>query len=290
MSASGLRLNLLAGLASILVAGTLVALKLWAFSATGSLAVAASLADSALDLVASAAGFAAMVYAMRPADEDHDFGHGSAEDLFALGQAALIAVSAASILWAAVLRLAGWTEHTLSAEGTGITVMATSVVLTAGLVMGQGMVARRTGSRVVTADRMHYLADLVPNAGAIVALAAAQAFGLQQIDSVIALAAGAMLALGAWRIGIGPWHALMDGQADPQTLDTVRRIAADWPGILGFHDLKSRTAGSRAFIQIHVEIDGALSLREAHDIGAGFRRAVLDALPHADLIVHKDPA
>ncbi len=283
------RLTLSAGIASVCVALTLVALKLWAFAATGSLAVAASLTDSAVDLFASAAGLAAIVYAARPADEDHAFGHSSAEDLAALGQALLIAVSALAILWGALSRIAGLTEPGLGAELAGVGVMAISIVLTGGLVLWQGRVARRTGNKVVAADRMHYLSDLLPNLGAIVALVASRFFSLPAIDSLVALAAAAVLLVGAWRIGIGAWNALMDRRADPATLEAISDLAASWPGIRGFHDLKSRTAGSRTFIQIHLEIDGSLSLREAHDIGKGFRRAVLAALPEADVIVHKDP-
>ena len=99
------RLNLSAGLASVGAALLLVALKLWALAATGALSVAASLADSALDLIASAAGLVGILYAAKPPDEDHSFGHSSVEDLVALGQALLVAVSAALIGWSAVGRL-----------------------------------------------------------------------------------------------------------------------------------------------------------------------------------------
>jgi len=102
---SNLRLNLSAGGASVLVAMLLVALKLWALGETGSLSIAASLTDSALDLIVSLTGLMAIIYAARPADEDHAFGHSSAEDLAALAQAILVTVSAVVIGWTAVERL-----------------------------------------------------------------------------------------------------------------------------------------------------------------------------------------
>jgi len=282
------RLNLSAGLASVLVAGLLVGLKLWALGATGALSVAASLADSAMDLMVSLGAMAALIYAAKPADEDHAFGHTSAEDLAALGQALFILISAAVITWAAVARLYQPQTGTLAREDTGMAVMAVSVGLTLALVLWQSRVARRTGSKVVAADRLHYLGDLLPNIGAIVSLWASSRFGLVSIDSIVALGAAGMLALGAIRIGKDAFDALMDRRADPQIIAGIGAIARDWPGIYGFHDLKTRTAGSRVFVNIHIELDGTQTLREAHDIGAGLRRAILNAYPQTDVIIHKD--
>ncbi len=285
-----LRLNLLAATASVAVACVLVALKLWALGATGALSVAASLADSAMDLMVSLGAAAAILYAAKPADEDHAFGHTSAEDLAALGQALFILISAGVIAWAAVARLMNPVAGTLQAEGRGMVVMAVSLVLTCALVLWQGRVARRTGSRVVQADRLHYLGDALPNIGAIASLWASRQFGMGQIDSVVALGAAGLLALGAVRIGRGAWDALMDRRADPTLVAGIAAIAASWPGVHGYHDLKTRTAGARVFVNLHIELDGDQSLRQAHDIGAALRRAILAAYPQTDVIIHKDVA
>ena len=270
------RLNLTAGLASVAVAGAL--------------SVAASLADSAMDLMVSLGAMAAIIYAAKPADEDHAFGHTSAEDLAALGQSLFILISAGVIGWAAVVRLLNPADQALAREEAGIAVMVLSVLLTLGLVIWQGQVARRTGSKVVAADRLHYLGDLLPNIGAILSLWASRRFGLESIDAIVALAAAGMLAMGAVRIGKAAFDALMDRRADPVILAGIGEIAAGWPGVRGYHDLKTRTAGSRVFVNIHIELDGEQTLREAHDIGAGLRRAILAAYPQADVIIHKDVA
>lgn len=282
------RMNLSAGLASVIVAAALVGLKLWAFGQTGALSVAASLADSAMDLMVSLGAMAAILYAAKPADEDHAFGHTSAEDLAALGQSVFIAIAAIAIAWGAVDRLLAPAPPPLEAQSLGMVVMGVSIALTLALVWWQGRVARRTGNRVVAADRLHYLGDLLPNIGAILSLWASSRFGLGQIDSVVALGAAAMLLLGAARIGKGAWDALMDRRADPAIVAGIGRITKDWPGVRGYHDLKTRTAGSRVFVNIHIELDGDQSLRDAHAIGAGLRRAILAAYPQADVIVHKD--
>jgi len=281
------RLNLSAGLASVAVALLLVALKLWALAATGALSVAASLTDSTLDLIASLAGLAGIVYAARPPDEDHSFGHSSAEDLVSLGQALLVTASAAAIGWAAVGRLGE--PQPLSGERTGVAVMAVSVLVTAGLVLWQGRVERRTGSKIVAADRLHYLADLLPALGAMAALVAWGRFGIAWLDPAVAFATCLALVTGAGRIGIAAWNALMDRAAAPGLVAKVERIVAAYPGVKGYHDLRTRTAGERVFVQVHLELDGDQSLREAHAISAGVRRALLGAIRNADVIIHQDP-
>jgi ferrous-iron efflux pump FieF len=284
------RLNLSAGLASVTVAGLLVVLKLWALGETGALSVAASLADSAMDLMVSLGAMAAMLYAARPPDEDHVFGHSSAEDLAALGQSLFILISAGVITWASVKRLITARPEHLTAEGSGIIAMILSILLTLVLIVWQTRVARRTGNKVVKADRLHYLGDLLPNLGAIASLWASSRFGLIQIDSVMALGAAGMLTIGALKIGRGAWDALMDRAADPEVIEGIATLAQNWPGVHGFHDLKTRTAGSKIFVHLHIELDGDLTLREAHDIGAGLRRTILLAYPQTDVIIHKDVA
>ena len=285
-----IKLNLSAGAASVAMAALLVVLKLWALGQTGALSVAASLADSAMDLMVSVVAMAALIYAAKPADEDHAFGHTSAEDLAALGQAFFVLISAGVIGVAATVRLLAPGDGRLASEGPGMAVMALSVALTLALVWWQGRVAKRTGSRVVAADRLHYMGDLLPNIGAIFSLWASSRFGLGAIDSVVALAAAGMLAIGAVRIGKGAWDALMDRTADPVIVEGIAAIARNWPGVHGFHDLKTRTAGSRVFVNLHIELDGDQTLREAHDIGAALRRAILNAYPQTDVIIHKDVA
>lgn len=282
------RLNLSAGIASVAVALVLVTLKLWALNQTGALSIAASLADSALDLLMSAGGLFAILYAARPPDDDHAFGHTSVEDLTALAQALFILASAVAIGWAAVGRLVSDAPARLASEATGIVVMAVSVLLTLALVLWQRWVSAHTGNRVVAADSLHYLGDLLPTLGAIVALWVSARFGLGKIDSVIALAAALFMARGALKIGRAAWDALMDRAADAATIAGIAEITRAWPGVRGFHDLKTRTAGSRIFVHLHIELDGDQTLRQAHDIGAGLRRAILSAYPQADVIIHKD--
>lgn len=286
---SDTRLNMSAGIFSVLVALLLVSIKLWALIVTGALSVAAALADSAIDLLMSLGGLAAIAYAAKPADDDHAFGHSSAEDLAALAQSALILVSSTVIGTAAVMRLVAGDSPMPREEAKGIIVITISIALTLVLVLWQRHVIRRTGNRVVAADSLHYIGDLVPNVGALVALWASARYGWGQVDSIVALGAAAFLVWGACRIGKGAWDALMDRQAAPETIARIEAVADGFDGVQGFHDLKTRQAGSRVFVNLHIELDGSQSLNDAHAIGAALRRAIIAEVPNADVLIHKDP-
>lgn len=238
----------------------------------------------------SLGGLAALIYAARPPDEDHAFGHSSAEDLAALGQSLFILVAAGAIAYAAVMRLLSDTPAMLDAEHKGIAIMAVSILLTIGLLLWQRRVVRITGSRVVSADSLHYLGDLFPNIGAILSLWVAAKYQFYQIDSVVALGAALMLTVGAITIFKGAWDALMDRRADPELVEGIAKIVRGWPGVYGFHDLKTRTAGTRVFVNIHIELDGDQTLHEAHEIGAALRRRIIGTYPQTDVIIHKDVA
>jgi ferrous-iron efflux pump FieF len=283
------QLNLSAGVLSVTVALVLVLVKLWALSQTGALSIAATLADSALDLMMSLGGLAAIAYAARPADEDHAFGHTSVEDLAALAQSFFILVSAIVIGVAAIFRLLAAEAPVLQAEGAGMAVIGFSIVVTGALVLWQRRVARITQSKVVAADSLHYVGDLIPNMGAFIALWASAALGLTRIDSFVALFAAGLMMFGALRIGKSAFDALMDRRADPAIIAGIADIARDFPGVHGFHDLKTRVAGSRIFVNLHIELDGQQSLEQAHGIGAALRRAIIAAYPRTDVMIHKDP-
>lgn len=282
------RLNKKAGMAAVGVAVVLVLAKLWAFAVTGSLAIAASAADSALDLLVSATAFMAILYAARPPDSDHAFGHSSAEDLAALAQAVAISVAGIAIGLAAIDRFTGSSSTSLRAEGSGLAIMGLSVVLTLALVLFQRRVAQRTGNRIVAADSLHYLGDLIPNLGAIVSLIAARYFGIVIVDTLVAILAAALMLFGAFRIGKQAVDSLMDRKAPDAVEDLIRGLAREHPGVRGFHDLRTRMAGSQVFVVLHIELDGDQTLLDAHEVGADLRKRILGACPNADVTIHKD--
>ncbi len=287
MSTDRHRLNLSAAAASITVATALIALKAWAQIETGSLAIAASLVDSVLDLMIALANLAAIRYAARPADDDHSFGHTAAEDIAALAQAAIVSVSALFIAANAAGRLVN--PAPLQAEGLGLAVMLAALALTGGLVFYQSRVAKRTGSKIVGADMAHYASDFLPMLAALVSMAASKWLGVALLDSVLALAAAAWILRTGLKIGKSAWDGLMDREASAETVGKIVAIANATPGLSGWHDLKTRTSGTKLFVQIHAEIDGELTLRQAHAISAKLRHDILALGEDVDVIVHQDP-
>ena len=281
------RLNLSAGAASIAVAASLVLLKLWALTATGALSIGASLADSVLDLMIALANLAAIRFAVRPPDEAHRFGHTAIEDIAALAQSVVVIGSALLILWGVAVRLAD--PEPLAHERAGIVVMVVSIVLTAALVWWQRRVATETGSRIVAADSVHYISDLLPSLAAILALAAAEAFGTTHLDSLLAAAAAVWLMVSGFRLARSSIDAIMDREAPEDLRTRVTGAVTDVPGLHGTHDVKTRMSGSKLFVQLHAEIDGRTPLAEAHEIGELARRRIVRACPGAEVIIHKDP-
>ncbi|HAD25449.1 MAG TPA: divalent metal cation transporter FieF, partial [Alphaproteobacteria bacterium] len=170
----------IAAIASILVAAILVFTKAGALLATGSAVILATLIDSILDGGASILNFIAVRHSLQPADDEHRFGHGKAEAVAALGQAAFIGGSAAFLTFESARRMIDPEPVTQSQTGIAVTVFA--IVLTIGLVGLQRYVARRTGSLAISADSMHYGSDLLLNIGVIIGLVLSGYYGIAIAD------------------------------------------------------------------------------------------------------------
>lgn len=274
--------------AAVAVAATLIAVKLWAWIITGSVAMLATLVDSALDLVASTLNLFAVRHALTPADAEHRFGHGKAEALAGLGQAAFIAGSAAFLLFEAL----GGIIHPRPVEQStaGLVVIAISLALTGGLVAYQRYVIRRTRSLAIDADRLHYATDIATNLGVVVALVAAGQWGWTIVDPLIGLAIGGVIAYGAYRILMGSYDELMDREFDDADRQRIKDIVNQHAGVISLHDLRTRRAGHRSFIQLHLELPPSMTLAEAHRISDEVEDAIRAAFPDAEVLTHQDPA
>lgn len=281
------RLLKLATYASVITASILIIAKLAAWFMTDSMSLMATLLDSTMDILASLITLFAVRIAIAPADEDHHFGHGKAEHLAALAQSAFIAGSAI-VLLLNVLDRATDPEHVLQNEQVGIVVMAFSIVLTLVLLGIQRHVVQKTGSAAIKADSLHYQMDLFSNLGVLLALIAAS-LGVYQMDNLFALLISAYM---LYSVKNQAWEAiqqLMDHSLPEEELQEIERRALSVPGIIGMHDLKTRVSGTVPFIQMHLDLDGNLPLKQAHDLGHDAKQAVLDYMPGADIIVHLDP-
>jgi ferrous-iron efflux pump FieF len=273
--------------ASLAVAGTMILVKLGAWLATGSVSLLSSLLDSLLDAASSLVHLVAVHQALIPPDREHRFGHGKAEPLASLGQAAFITGSAVLLLIQALQHIL--TPQPVSNTGIGIAVMAFAIVVTLVLVVYQRSVVRRTGSLVVGADEFHYRADLILNGGVIVSLLATASVGWVYLDPIFGAAIGLWIIYGAWRVGMKAVVQLMDRELSDDARSRIREIALAHPQVRSVHDLRTRAAGPTAFIQIHLEMDGKLTLDEAHRISDAVEADILAVFPRSEVMIHQDP-
>lgn len=287
VDARTVRLMTAATLVAVGVAVILVTLKAVAWALTGSVAMLSSLADSALDCLASLVNLLAVRHAVQPADDDHRFGHGKAEALAGLMQAAIVTASAGFLLSEIVGRFRD--PQIPQAEEAGVAVMVISIALTLGLVQFQKYVVRRTGSVAVGADSLHYTGDVLMNLSVIAALGLGKWLGWAWIDPVFGLGIALILLKGAWEIGRDSFNMLMDREFPEDDRARIMALATNHPQVIGAHDLRTRSSGLQDFIQVHLEVDGSLPLRTAHAIADQVEGSICAAFPKAEVIIHLDP-
>ncbi len=277
----------LASYASVVMALTLIALKLWAWYATDSVALLSSLADSLLDLVASLITLFAVKVAVSPADREHRFGHGKSEGIAGLAQALIVTGSAAYVGVEAVTRLLA--PSPVMQPGLGLGVMFVSLVLTVGLVVFQGFVVRQTGSLAISADAVHYKADILTNVAVLGAIFASAQWQWHILDPLLGLVVVVLILLAVRIIAIDAIDVLLDRELPEDDRQRIKDIVVTHPGVKGIHDLRTRSAGAAQFIQFHLELDAGISLAEAHEICDAVESDVQNKFPGAEVLIHADP-
>ena len=273
--------------AAIAAAGIMVAAKFYAWFATGSLSLQASLVDSMLDILASILNFIIIRQAIKPADDDHRFGHGKAEAIGGLVQTAFIAGSAAWLMIDVAHRLLE--PHPLENVGLGNIVMIASSVITIALILFQRYVVRQTGSLAIKADSVHYETDLLTNVGVLIRLNISAFFDWLWFDALVGAAIALYIFITSVKIALTAVDVLMDKELDDATRNNIGDIIESHPNIIGFHDLRTRTSGYHYFIQFHLDLDKNLSLWRAHEIGDEIEQKIIQAYPKAEVIIHHDP-
>ncbi|MBF0561512.1 MAG: cation diffusion facilitator family transporter [Alphaproteobacteria bacterium] len=282
------RMMRIASYASVAMAVTMVLAKLGAWSLTDSVALLSSLVDSILDVATSLINVLAIHQALQPADAAHRFGHGKAEPLAGLGQAAFIAGSGLFLVIEAGNRL--FHPAAIDNSRIGIAVMAVSIVLTLALVRFQNYVVKRTRSVAISADALHYTGDILINGGVIVALVCVTQLHWTLVDPVIGVGIAGYLLFNSWQLAVSSLHLLMDREFDDQEREQIRAIVLSHPGALSLHDLRTRSSGPQRFIQLHLELDRNMPLWQAHDIADHVELKLREAFPEAEVIIHQDPA
>lgn len=277
----------LASRASVATALILILIKMFAWLYSGSASMLASLTDSFADALASIINFIAIRYALVPPDHDHRYGHGKAEPLASLAQSAFIMGSAFLLLFYGGERLL--TPVPVENATIGVVVSVIAIIMTLALVTLQKRALAATKSTVVEADSLHYKSDLFLNGAVLLALVLSQ-YGWWWADGLFAVMIAFYIGHQAFGLGYRSIQALLDRELDEETRQQITQIAMEDPRVQGLHDLRTRQAGKTVFIQFHLELDGNLSLNEAHSIADTTGIKVKAAFEDAEVIIHQDPA
>lgn len=274
--------------ASVAVAVLLIIIKIFAYVVTGSVALLSSLIDSILDSFASVLNLVAVRHALTPADREHRFGHGKAEALAGLGQAAFITGSSIFLIFEALNRI--FYPRPIDHGHVGIIIILISLALTIVLVLYQRYVIRQTRSLAIQADSIHYFSDITLNISVIIALVLSTTFNWQIADPVFALGIAGYIIYSVWAIIKNAFNQLMDRELPEQDRNKIIKIAMSHPEVKNLHELRTRSSGKDVFIQMHLEMEGTIPLLTAHTIADEVERELNTVFPNADIIIHQDPA
>lgn len=279
------------GAAALSIASNLVliAIKLVAGAITGSIAIVTEAVHSLIDLVASVIAFVSVRKAGEPADADHPYGHEKVESLAAAIEGMLILVGAGIIVYEATHRLVvGSQVETL---GVGIAVMGFSAL--ANLVVSTVLSrrAKEDDSPALEADAAHLRTDALTSAGVLLGLALVQITGIVAFDSITALVVAAAIVTAGLRILRRSSGVLVDEALPADEMDRIEAAiaAARTPEVAGYHKLRARRAGSRRYIDFHVQYRSGTSLERAHELAHQMRGEIEAEIRRADVLIHVEP-
>ena len=274
---------------SILAAAFLILLKTGTGWLTGSIAVWASLLDSAMDIIASSINYFAVRAASRPPDDEHNYGHGKAESLAGLSQAAVITFSGLFLIYEAIKRMIY--PHPTHLETIGVATMIIAILVSYALVARLRRAARLTDSPALSADAVHFASDVWTNGGVLLALLLIYFTGWTIVDPIISIAISIYILASALAVGRESVDVLMDRRLPPEVDAQVAEIVGRFrgEGVLGFHDLRTRRSGSQKFIDLHLEVERDQTLEEAHAASVRVLRTIEAEIPRAKVQIHTDP-
>jgi cation diffusion facilitator family transporter len=278
-----------AALGSLAVTLTLGAIKLAGGLAGHSVALLSDAVHSLGDALAAGAVLGALLWAQQPADREHPYGHTRVEAAVGSNVALLLILSALWVGWEALSTL---NQPSPEPAWYTVAIAAVSVLLSEGLYQYSSRVARRTGSRAVLAASWDQRLDALGSLAVLVGLALARWGGpaWHAADHVAALAVAGVILWAGTSLFWGSLQELMDRQADPEMLETVRREALAVAGVLGVEKLLVRKTGLEYLVDIHVEVDPELTVYEGHAISHAVKDRLVDRIVTVkDVLVHIEP-
>jgi cation diffusion facilitator family transporter len=267
----------------------LIVLKVVIGLLTHSISIVAQAADSLLDLFAGIITFSAIRFASKPADAEHQYGHGKAEDIAGVGQAVLIFIAGGLIIYSAIARIIT-EQYVVEQPEAGIAVMAVSIVVSIFLSRHLFRVARRTGSVALEANARNIATDVYSTSAVLAGLAILRFTGINIIDPILAIAVAVYILKVAFDTIRRPISGLLDEKLPPSQQgvieDCLRKHSRE---VSGFHALRTRRAGSQNYIDVHLVMAGDISLEQAHQICDSIEIEIKNVLREASIIIHAEP-
>ncbi len=273
---------------SIAAAVLTIAMKTVAWLLTDSVGLLSDAAESVVNLVAALVALAVILWSTRPPDEDHSYGHEKADYLSAGFEGALIVLAAVTIAYAAIGRLIDPVELTDVWLGLSVS-MAASLV---NLIVGQYLIStgREETSMTLEADGRHLMTDVWTSVGVIVGVALVYVTGFERLDPIIALLVAANIVRTGVSLVRGSMSGLMDRALPDDELEAVTRILDGHAGeTIQFHALRTRRAGRRAFVSVHVLVPGGWSVQQGHDFAEGIEEELRDVFDQVTVFTHLEP-
>ena len=273
---------------SVFTALGLAILKLITGILTGSLAVLTSAIDSLLDILMSGINLMAIHHAEQPADEQHPYGHGKFESLATIFQALVIAVSGCWIIYEAVQRMIE--ASPIKQTGIGIIVMSISTVASIMISRHLLRVAKETDSSALEADSLHFSMDVYTNLALLIGLALISRFNLPWLDPVMSLMVAIYILIESLRLLRQAMRDILDEQLPEAVRHEIESLINDHKHeLFGYHNLRTRRAGSQKLIDFHLTVCKHLSVEEAHDITDYIEKKIGDEIIGTDVTIHVEP-
>jgi cation diffusion facilitator family transporter len=283
------RVKLRTAALSVVSNSTLILLKVVAGTVTGSVAILTEAIHSSIDLIASIVAFLSVRKADEPADESHRYGHEKLENLAAAIEGMLILIGSAVIAFEAIRRLIRGGD--LKFVGVGIAVVGLSMAVNLIVSAKISRTARRTDSPALEADAAHLRTDALTSAGVLVALSLVKITGAQWLDPAVALVVAASIVPTGVRLMLGSSRILVDEALPADEVAAIRGAIEEFAGrgVVGYHELRTRRAGSRRYVDLHVQFRDGTSLESAHRTAHELQQEIGRRLDGADVLIHLEP-
>ena len=280
------RLVKIASYASVTTAVIIMLAKSYAWLATESQSILASLIDSLLDISSSVINLIAIRVSLLPADDNHRFGHEKFQDLAIFSQSMFFFASCLFTLFSSSKSLFSGSE--LVNLELGANVMYFCVFLTFILVCFQSYVISKTKSKIISADKLHYFSDFITNIAVIISIYLSATFWY--IDALAGISISLYVMYASYRLFREAIRNLADEEFPQKEKDKILSIVSNYNQVKGIHELKTRYAASKPFIQFHLELDGNITLYRSHEMADKLMKDLLQEFPEAEITIHQDPA